>query len=129
MHFGYSIFYVQDVPATLAFFQQAFALEVAFVHESGMYGELATGQTKLAFAALELSQLNFAGGVAANSLNQPPQASEIGLVTKDVAKAYQTALAAGAVALAEPKVKPWGQTVAFLRTPQGLLVELCSPLG
>ncbi len=69
MHFGYSIFYVQDVPATLAFFQQAFALEVAFVHESGMYGELATGQTKLAFAALELSQLHFAGGVAANSLN------------------------------------------------------------
>lgn len=129
MHFGYSIFYVQDVPATLAFFQQAFALEVAFVHESGMYGELATGQTKLAFAALELSQLNFAGGVAANSLNQPPQASEIGLVTEDVAKAYQTAVAAGAVALAEPKVKPWGQTVAFLRTPQGLLVELCSPLG
>ncbi len=129
MHFGYSIFYVQDVPATLAFFQQAFALEVAFVHESGMYGELATGQTKLAFAALELSQLNFAGGVADKSLNQRPQASEIGLVTQDVAKAYQTALAAGASALAEPKVKPWGQTVAFLRTPQGLLVELCSPLG
>ncbi len=129
MHFGYSIFYVQDVPATLAFFQQAFALEVAFVHESGMYGELATGQTKLAFAALELSQLNFAGGATASSLDAPPQASEIGLVTEDVAKAYQTALAAGASALAEPKVKPWGQTVAFLRTPQGLLVELCSPLG
>lgn len=129
MRFGYSIFYVQDVPATLAFFQQAFALDVAFVHESGMYGELATGQTKLAFAALELSQLNFAGGVTANSLHQPPQASEIGLVTEDVAKAYQTAVAAGAVALAEPKVKPWGQTVAFLRTPQGLLVELCSPMG
>lgn len=129
MHFGYSIFYVQDVPATLAFFQQAFALEVAFVHESGMYGELATGQTKLAFAALELSQLNFAGGATACSLDAPPQASEIGLVTEDVAKAYQTALAAGASALAEPKVKPWGQTVAFLRTPQGLLVELCSPLG
>lgn len=129
MHFGYSIFYVQDVPATLAFFQQAFALEVAFVHESGMYGELATGQTKLAFAALELSQLNFAGGATASSLDAPPQASEIGLVTEDVAKAYQTALAAGASALAEPKVKPWGQTVAFLRTPQGLLVELCSPLS
>ncbi|HAT42638.1 MAG TPA: glyoxalase [Rheinheimera sp.] len=129
MHFGYSIFYLQDVPATLAFFQQAFALEVAFVHESGMYGELATGQTKLAFAALELSQLNFAGGATASSLDAPPQASEIGLVTEDVAKAYQTALAAGASALAEPKVKPWGQTVAFLRTPQGLLVELCSPLG
>ena len=129
MHFGYSIFYVQDVPATLAFFQQAFALDVAFVHESVMYGELATGQTKLAFAALELSQLNFAGGAIASSLDAPPQASEIGLVTKDVAKAYQTALAAGASALAEPKVKPWGQTVAFLRTPQGLLVELCSPLG
>lgn len=129
MHFGYSIFYVQDVPATLAFFQQAFALDIAFVHESGMYGELATGQTKLAFAALELSQLNFAGGATASSLDAPPQASEIGLVTKDVAKAYQTALAAGAVALAEPKVKPWGQTVAFLRTPQGLLVELCSPMG
>lgn len=129
MQFGYSIFYVHDVPATLAFFQQAFALDIAFVHESAMYGELATGHTKLAFAALELSQMNFAGGVTAADVTQPPQAAEIGLVTEDVAAAFAKAVAAGAVSLAPPTSKPWGQTVAFVRTPQGLLVELCSPLG
>lgn len=129
MQFGYSIFYVSDVRATLSFFQQAFALDIGFIHESGMYGELSTGQTKLAFADLELSKLNFSGGVTATSLSAPPQASEIGLVTDDVAAAYHHAIAAGAAGLAEPSSKPWGQVVAFLRTPQGLLVELCSPMG
>ncbi|MDU9394735.1 VOC family protein, partial [Pseudomonas sp. zfem002] len=28
-----------------------------------------------------------------------------------------------------PQVKPWGQTVSWVRCPAGILVELCTPVG
>jgi uncharacterized glyoxalase superfamily protein PhnB len=54
---------------------------------------------------------------------------EIVLVTADVQAAHQRALAAGADELAAPQARPWGQVVFYLRCPDGLLVELCSPMG
>jgi lactoylglutathione lyase len=36
---------------------------------------------------------------------------------------------AGAAPLSAPAIKPWGQTVAYVRDPFGTLVELASPLG
>jgi lactoylglutathione lyase len=39
------------------------------------------------------------------------------------------ALAAGAREMKAPERMPWGQTVSWLRCPDGLLVELCTPMG
>jgi len=58
-----------------------------------------------------------------------PLGMEIALVTDDVQSAYEKAIAAGAKALKPPMAKPWGQVVAYVRCPDGLLVELCSPVG
>jgi len=33
---------------------------------------------------------------------------------------------AGATLLSPPATKPWGQTVAYVRCPDGTLVELCT---
>ena len=44
-------------------------------------------------------------------------------------QAIQLAVAAGATLLSPPLVKPWGQTVAYVRCPDGTLVELCTPVG
>ncbi|MBY0231486.1 MAG: VOC family protein [Gemmataceae bacterium] len=97
-----------------------------FPHESGGYGELETGGTALAFAAHEVAGANLPGGY----LRLAESAGlEAGLVTDDVAGAVARAVAAGAVLLAEPKAKPWGQTVACVRCPCGLLVEPCTPMG
>jgi len=60
MKFGYTIVYVPDVEASLAFFERAFGLQRRFLHESGGYGELETGETALAFAAHELGEANLA---------------------------------------------------------------------
>lgn len=59
MKLGYTIIYVPDVPASLDFFTRAFGIQRRFLHESGTYGELETGQTTLAFAAHALGALNF----------------------------------------------------------------------
>lgn len=129
MKLGYTIAYVADVAASLSFFEKAFGLQQRFLHESGDYGELETGATTLAFASLELGESNFAGGVLAASESRKPLGMEIGLVTEDVPAAHARALAAGAVELKAPQVKPWGQTVSWVRCPAGILVELCTVVG
>ena len=54
MIFRYTILYVDDVPATMDFYERAFALTRGFLHDSGDYGELATGETRLAFSSRSL---------------------------------------------------------------------------
>ena len=127
MRLGYVILYVPDVPAALAFYAAAFGLEQRFLHESGSYGEMATGATALAFAAEALVE---AGGLAfrASRRADPPAAAEVGLVTEAVEAAFARAVAAGAVPCLAPTRKPWGQTVCYVRDLNGFLVEICSPM-
>lgn len=128
MQLGYTIIYVPDVVQSLAFFEQAFGLKRHFLHESGDYGELETGATTLAFASLALGQANLPQGFVAASESKQPLGFEIALVTPDVASAHAQALQAGATEIKPPEAKPWGQTVSYVRCPDGTLVELCSPL-
>jgi len=51
MKYGYTIMYVTDVAASLAFFEKAFGFVHRFLHESGDFGELETGETALAFCS------------------------------------------------------------------------------
>jgi lactoylglutathione lyase len=102
-------------------------LKRRFLHESG-YGEMDTGTTALAFATHELGASNLAGGDVKSSHSGEPLGMEIPLVTEDVAAAHAKAIAEGAVSLKEPLLKPWGQTVSYVRCPDGMLVEICSPI-
>jgi catechol 2,3-dioxygenase-like lactoylglutathione lyase family enzyme len=129
MKLGYTIIYVPDVAASLAFFEQAFGLSRRFLHESGAYGELDTGETTLAFAALEMGQAHFPSGFVAACESAKPLGMEIAFVTASVAEAHATALSCGATEVCPPESKPWGQTVSYVRCPDGTLVELCSPMG
>lgn len=129
MKLGYTILYVDDVVASIDFCERAFGLRRGFVHEGGDYGELLTGDTKLAFAQHALARGNLGRDYVAAGRSAQPLGMEIGLVTGDVNAAFERALAAGATAIAPPLTKPWGQTIAYVRCPDGLLVELCSPMG
>lgn len=129
MTFAYTIIYVPDVVTSLTFFEQAFGLSKRFLHESADYGELDTGATVLAFASHDLGAANLPAGYIAASSSTQPLGVEIALVTEDVKGAHARALTAGATNLKTPEVKPWGQTVAYVRCPDGTLVELCSPMG
>lgn len=129
MKLGYTIIYVPDVKASLSFFERAFGLKVKFLHESGTYGELDTGETTLAFASHELGDSHFPGGVVRASESKAPLGMEIALVTSTVQEAHKRAIQEGAAELAPPEAKPWGQVVSYVRAPDGTLVELCSPVG
>jgi lactoylglutathione lyase len=129
LRFGYTIAYVPDVAASLSFFESAFGLQRKFLHESGLYGELNTGNTTLAFAGHALGEMHFPAGFVRASQSSTPLGMELALVADDVRLAHAHALACGAQELAAPEEKPWGQTVSYVRCPDGLLVELCSPMG
>ena len=128
MKFGYTIIYVPDVEKTMAFYAQAFQLQIGFLHESKQYGELDTGSTKLAFVAEALSESN---GIqfSKNRLGQIAAGFEIALTSDNVQESYTKACEAGAVAVHEPSVKPWGQTIAYVRDINGVLIEICSPMA
>lgn len=128
MKLGYTIVYVPNVESTLRFYAQAFGLETKFVHESGDYGELKTGETTLAFASHALGAMNFPEGHVHASDSKQPLGMEIALVTEDVHAAHNSALTHGATELSAPAQKPWGQVVSYIRAPDGTLVELCTPV-
>ncbi|GAP97413.1 VOC family protein [Leptolyngbya sp. NIES-2104] len=128
MKFAYTILYVQNVPESVTFYEKAFSLKPRFIHESNQYAEMETGGTALAFAAIDLAQSNLPKGFLPNSRSTPPAGIEIGLVSEDVPAAFDQAIQAGAIAVVEPKIKPWGQIVAYVRDLDGILVEICSPI-
>jgi len=129
MKLGYTIVYVPRVADSLQFFERAFGIERKFLHESGDYGELKTGETTLAFASHALGSMNFPAGHVHASESQQPLGMEIALVTDDVQHAHLSAIKHGAKELASPVAKPWGQTVSYVRAPDGTLIELCTPVA
>ena len=127
---GYVIFYVNDVAASLAFYEKAFGLARRFFHDDNgkAYGELETGATRLAFVSLVLAQEHLKQEIVAAAPDKAPLGVEIALTTPDVPALFARAVKAGATAISEPTTKPWGQTVAYLRDNSGHLVELCTPM-
>lgn len=124
MTFRYTTLYVTDVKKALAFYQKAFGLEAHFLHESGGYGELASGRTKLGFAAHATAAEVLGVPYTRTTPAAPPPAFELGLGVDDVQAAFERAVRAGATAIRPPRQMPWGQTIAYVRDPDGALVVL-----
>ena len=131
MKLGYVLIYVEDVKAVMSFYQRAFGFETKMVYEAENhvdYGELKTGETTLGFAAHSMGEANFNGQYQKVSTQGQPFGIELALVSEDVTRDFERAVAAGAIAISNPTEKPWGQTVAYVRSVEGTLIELCSPM-
>ncbi len=124
MKFGYTIVYVDDVEATIAFYEKAFGAEAP--HGRG-------GRVRRARDRRDQARLRRQEDAAWRRPVRQPGGKvlgvEVAFVTDDVAAAYDTAVAAGAVSVSRPEKKPWGQIVAYVRDNNGFLVELCTPVG
>jgi predicted enzyme related to lactoylglutathione lyase len=126
---GWVIVYVPDIEGAVAFYERAFGLGRAFVDPSGTFGQLATGDTALAFAHESLGVGNFPGGVRLPEAGAPPFNVELALVFDDPVAAFAHAVEAGCTALSRPEEKPHGQVAGWVRDPWGTLIEICSPIG
>jgi len=127
--FAYTILYVQDVTKIIAFYEKAFGFTKKFITPDNSYGELAAGETTLSFATIELAKSNLKEGFIQSDLKNKPFGMEIGFTTDRVAMAVESAVKAGATMVEKPKTKPWGQVVAYVRDPDGFLIEICTPVS
>jgi catechol 2,3-dioxygenase-like lactoylglutathione lyase family enzyme len=127
--FAYTILYVQDVTRSIEFYEKAFGVNRKFISPGNEYGELSTGDVTPSFATTALASSNLKQGFAESSLAAKPFGFEIGFTTDNVDETVQNAIAAGAVLHENAKTKPWGQVVAYVRDPDGFLIEICTPMG
>ena len=44
-------------------------------------------------------------------------------------KSFEKAIAAGAVPIKEPEEKPWGQVVSYVRSIDGTIIEIATPIS
>jgi lactoylglutathione lyase len=127
LRLGYVLFYVADVRRTAEFWSSAFGCTIKFVHESGDYAELATGDTALGFVAdtlLHAQHLRY----RPNRADLEPAGAEVGWVTRSPHEAFARATQAGAKVVKPLETKPWGQISGFVSDLNGILVEICTPV-
>jgi catechol 2,3-dioxygenase-like lactoylglutathione lyase family enzyme len=116
----YVVLVVDDLDRSLAFYVDLLGLPLG--HRSGPYAQLATGRTRLSL---------FQRGAMEETLSMPlrkPDADapgfEIGFKVRNVDVSYVELVGRGAEAAVPPTTRPWGQRTAYLRDPDGHLVEL-----
>lgn len=124
--FGYTILYVEDVTKSIEFYETAFGFNRKFVTPENDYGELLTGQTTISFASHGLAQSNLKKGFVAAKQTDIAFGIELGFIAEDVQATIDKAIACGAVLEEPPIVKPWGQTVGYVRDIDGFLLEICT---
>ena len=130
LRFGYTILYVSDVAASLDFYERALGQQRRFVHESGQYAELDTGPTTPGPRRPRAGGRERAGAVPARAQDGRP--ADLRGLLRDRRRAGRLRprrSREGAEEVTPPQTKPWGQDVAYVRDPDGNLVEIASPAG
>lgn len=126
--FAYTILYVQDVTKSIEFYEKSFGFERKFITPDNDYGELNTGETTISFASINLAKSNLPDGFIESNSAEKPFATELGFATDEVEKFIEQSIKSGATLVQQPKQKPWGQTVAYIRDIDGFLIEICTPM-
>ena len=120
----YIILIVEDLERALQFYTGVLGLRLG--HRSGDYAQLDTGATRLA-----LYTRNAMARTLSMSLNAPAVDApgfEIGFKVADVNAAFSELVAHGAPAVVPPTDRFWGQRTAYVRDPDGHLIELAQDL-
>jgi catechol 2,3-dioxygenase-like lactoylglutathione lyase family enzyme len=120
----YIVLIVQDLDRALGFYSGVLGLPLG--HRAGDYAQFQTGATRLAL---------YSRSAMAKTLGtslQPPAANapgfEIGFKVADVDAVFADLVARGARPAVPPTDRFWGQRTAYIRDPDGHLVELAQDL-
>ena len=127
--FAYTILYVRDVAKSIEFYEKVFDFKRKFLTPVNDYGEIASGETTLAFASIELAQSNLKDGFIESKSGDLPFGVELAFTTDQVDALTEKAIQNGAIEVEKATTKPWGQTVAYIRDINGFLVEICTPMN
>jgi catechol 2,3-dioxygenase-like lactoylglutathione lyase family enzyme len=116
----YVVLVVEDLDRSLAFYVDLLGLPMG--HRSGPYAQLATGRTRLSL--FERSAMEETLSMPLRKPDADAPGFEIGFKVRNVDVSYVALVGRGAEAAVPPTTRPWGQRTAYLRDPDGHLVEL-----
>ena len=118
---GWVIVYVPDVEAAIAFYERASASSAASSPRTD-FGELDTGETKLGVRGGAAGRGQLRRGRPRARAPTRPFNVELALVFDDVERRLRARRSRTVPRRStEPKHKPWGQVVAYVRDPFGTL--------
>ena len=124
---GTAIYVDGDVRRVLDFYDRAFGLATRHYDPALEYGDVESGGAIIGFASRATGKF-LMGERYPESPDGKPHGVEIAFFVEDVEAAFRRAVDAEAAVLAEPKVMPWGQTVAYVGSIEGTIVGLCTPM-
>jgi catechol 2,3-dioxygenase-like lactoylglutathione lyase family enzyme len=120
----YIVLIVEDLDRALHFYTRVLGLRLG--HRSGDYAQLDTGATRLALYTRTAMAKTLSMPLDAPAANMP--GFEIGFKVADVDAAFSELVARGALPVVPPTDRFWGQRTAYIRDPDGHLVELAQEL-
>ena len=116
----YVVLIVDDLDLSLAFYTDVLGLELG--HRSGPYAQLATGHTRVALYERTAMQDTLGFAIVPTPRDAP--GFELGFKVENVDAAFEAFVRAGAEPVVPPTDRTWGQRTAYLRDPDGYLIEL-----
>jgi lactoylglutathione lyase len=116
----YVVLIVSDLERALSFYTGSLGL--ALQHRAGKYAQMRAGTTRLSLYARDAMAETLGVGIEAPSPAAP--AFELGFKVSDCDAAFEELVAAGAAPVVPPTTRPWGQRTAYVRDPDGNLIEL-----
>ncbi|KEP30294.1 VOC family protein [Bacillus sp. FSL M8-0256] len=125
MKMKYTILYVNDVEASIHFYQHVLGFPIKLRVES--YVEFDTGDVTLSINSRQ--DVKEALGLPVPEANQASHTFEIGFVVDDVEQTIASMKKKGVSIIKEPAKKPWGQTVAYVSDPDGHFIEICDAVS
>jgi catechol 2,3-dioxygenase-like lactoylglutathione lyase family enzyme len=121
----YIVLLVEDLDRALQFYTEVLGLRLG--HRSGDYAQLDTGATRLALYTRTAMAKTLGTSLETPAVNAP--GFEIGFKVADVDAAFTEMVARGASPAVPPTDRFWGQRTAYVRDPDGHLLELAQDLG
>jgi lactoylglutathione lyase len=115
----YIVLIVADLDRAVQFYAEVMGLPLG--HRSGAYAQFSTGATRLALYHRDAIAQTL--GISVKPPADDAPGFELGFKVADVDAAFAEMIKRGATAVTPPTDRPWGQRTAYVRDPDGHLIE------